>query len=47
MLDLLGFMFYDFSGQAIRDQRSFLTGRIGERLFGENINITDDVYHPL
>ena len=53
VLDLLGFMFYDFSGQAIRDQRSFLsgryglTGRIGERLFGENINITDDVYHPL
>ncbi|MSO20717.1 MAG: TldD/PmbA family protein [Acidobacteria bacterium] len=47
VLDLLGFLFYDFSGQALRDQRSFLTGRVGEKLFGENISITDDVYHPL
>jgi len=47
VLDLLGFMFYDFSGQAVRDQRSFLTGRVGEKIFGENISITDDAYHPL
>jgi predicted Zn-dependent protease len=40
-------MFFDFSGQAIRDQRSFLTDRVGTKLFGENINISDDVYHPL
>lgn len=47
VLDLVGFMFFDFSGQAVRDKRSFLTDRIGEKLFGENINIHDDVYHPL
>jgi predicted Zn-dependent protease len=47
VLDLVGFMFYDFSGQAVRDQRSFLTDRLGQKLFGENINISDDVYHPL
>ena len=47
VLDLIGFMFYDFSGQAVRDQRSFLTDRLGTKLFGENINISDDVYHPL
>jgi PmbA protein len=47
VLDLVGFLFYDFSGQAVRDQRSFLTGRIGTKLFGDNINISDDVYHPL
>src|ERR1051325_6287987 len=47
VLDLVGFMFFDFSGQAIRDQRSFLTDRVGTKLFGENINISDDVYHPL
>ncbi|HWP85988.1 MAG TPA: TldD/PmbA family protein [Terriglobia bacterium] len=47
VLDLVGFMFYDFSGQAVRDQRSFLTDRIGTKLFGENITIRDDVYHPL
>lgn len=45
--DLLGQMFYDFSGTAIRDKRSFLTGRLGEKLFGDNIAIYDDAYHPL
>jgi predicted Zn-dependent protease len=45
--DLLGQMFYDFSATAIRDQRSFLTGRIGKKLFGDRIRIADDVYHPL
>jgi PmbA protein len=45
--DLLGQMFYDFSATALRDQRSFLTGRLGERLFGDAIHIADDVCHPL
>jgi predicted Zn-dependent protease len=40
-------MFADFSGTSIEDQRSFLTGRLSEKLFGENITILDDVYHPL
>jgi predicted Zn-dependent protease len=40
-------MFWDYSGMAILDQRSFLTGRIGTKLFGENITIWDDVAHPL
>jgi PmbA protein len=47
VLDLVGFMFSDYSGTAILDQRSFLTGRIGQKLFGENITIWDDVAHPL
>jgi predicted Zn-dependent protease len=47
VLDLLGFMFWDWGGLAVLDQRSFLTNRIGTRLFGKNINIVDDVYHPL
>ena len=47
MLDLLGFMFWDFGGLAILDQRSFLNNRIGTKLFGENISIVDDVGHPL
>jgi PmbA protein len=46
-LDLVGQMFGDFSATAVRDSRSFLTGRIGEKLFGENITIHDDVRHPL
>ena len=47
VLDIVGFMFWDYSGMSILDQRSFLTGRIGTRLFGENITILDDVTHPL
>jgi PmbA protein len=47
VLDIVGFMFWDYSGMAILDQRSFLSGRIGTKLFGENITITDDVAHPL
>jgi PmbA protein len=47
VLDLVGFMFWDFGGLAILDQRSFLNNRIGTKLFGENITIVDDVAHPL
>jgi len=47
VLDMLGFMFFDYGGLAILDQRSFLNNRVGTKLFGENINIWDDVAHPL
>lgn len=47
VLDIVGFMFWDFSGVGILDQRSFLNDRIGTKLFGENINICDDYSHPL
>jgi predicted Zn-dependent protease len=47
VLDIVGFMFWDYSGMAILDQRSFLTGRIGTKLFGDNISIWDDMAHPL
>jgi PmbA protein len=47
VLDIVGFMFWDYSGVAILDQRSFLNDRIGTQLFGKNINISDDVGHPL
>jgi len=47
VLDIVGFMFYDFGGLSILDQRSFLNNRVGSKLFGDNINISDDVTHPL
>ena len=47
VLDIVGFMFWDYSGTAILDERSFLSGRIGSQLFGKNITIWDDVTHPL
>jgi predicted Zn-dependent protease len=46
VLDAVGFMFWDFSGSALLEQRSFLNDRIGTKLFGENITVWDDVYHP-
>jgi len=46
VLDLVGFLFYDFAATAIQDQRSCFSGRVGKQLLGKNITITDDVYHP-
>jgi PmbA protein len=46
VLDLVGFLFYDFAATAVRDQRSCFSGRLGKQLLGKNITITDDVYHP-
>jgi PmbA protein len=47
VLDIVGFMFFDFGGLSILDQRSFLNNRVETKLFGENIDIWDDVAHPL
>jgi PmbA protein len=47
VLDLVGFLFYDFAGTAVLDKRSCFTGRMGKKLFGDNISLWDDVYHPL
>jgi len=46
VLDLVGFLFYDFAATAVHDKRSCLSGRVGKRLFGKNVSITDDAYHP-
>jgi predicted Zn-dependent protease len=47
VLDLVGQMFGDFSATAMHDKRSFLTDRLGSKLFGDNIHISDDVGHAL
>jgi predicted Zn-dependent protease len=47
VLDLVGQIFGDFSATALEEQRSFLNERLGERIFGENITIYDDVHFPL
>ena len=47
VLDLVGFLFYDFAGTAMRDKLSCFTGRLGKKLFSESITLWDDVYHPL
>lgn len=47
VLDLVGFLFYDFAATAVLDQRSCFNKRMGKRLMGENITLRDDVTHPL
>src|SRR4051812_1781740 len=47
VLDIVGFMFYDFGALSVLDQRSFLNERVGKQIFGENITIHDDSRHPL
>ena len=47
VLDLVGFLFYDFAATALQDKRSCFNERMGRQLFGKEITITDDVYHPL
>jgi len=47
VLDIVGFLFYDFAGTAILDQRSCFNKRMGKKLMGDNVTIRDDVTHPL
>jgi predicted Zn-dependent protease len=36
------FSYLSFNGQAVLEQRSFMAGRIGEKVMGENVSIWDD-----
>jgi predicted Zn-dependent protease len=45
--DLISFLASDFSGLAVLEQESCLTGKLGQRLFGPEITLVDDVTHPL
>jgi predicted Zn-dependent protease len=47
VLDLVGFLFYDFAATAMWDQRSCFNKRMGKQLLGKNITLHDDAYHPL
>ncbi len=47
VLDLVGFLFYDFAGTGVRDQRSCFNKRMGKKVMGDNITLHDDVTHPL
>lgn len=47
VLDMVGFMFFEFGGLSILDQRSFLNNRVATQIFGPTINVWDDAAHPL
>ncbi len=45
--DLCYFLAEGFNAQQVDEGRSFLSGKVGETVFGQNIDIDDDPYHPL
>jgi predicted Zn-dependent protease len=47
VLDLVGFLFYDFAATALEDKRSCFNERMNKQVLGKSISIVDDVYHPL
>ena len=47
VLDIVGFLFYDFAATALADKRSCLNDRMGKQIFGKNISVVDDAYDPL
>lgn len=47
VLDIVGFLFYDFAGTAVEDQRSCFNKRMGKPVMGGNIMLHDDVFHTL
>ena len=47
VLDLVGFLFYDFAGTSMADQRSCFNRRMGKKILGDDITLHDDVFHPL
>jgi PmbA protein len=45
--DILMYLSYlGFSARSVQNQASFLTGKLGQKVFGENITITDDFQDP-
>lgn len=47
VLDLLMYLSWDFAATSHLDKLSCFVGRVGEKVFGENISIVDDCTHPL
>jgi len=46
VLDLLTFLWYDFAGTSHSDKLSSLLDKVGQKVFGANVTIRDDVFHP-
>jgi predicted Zn-dependent protease len=43
---LLFLAFLGFGGKTLYQHRSFMSGKIGEKIAGDNITITEDPFHP-
>jgi predicted Zn-dependent protease len=46
-VSVMVFMFGGFNALAVDEGRSFLAGKMGEKVLGDNITLTSDPYHPL
>jgi len=46
-MDLISFMFGGFNALAVNEGRSFLAGKLGQKVLGHEITLTSDPYHPL
>ncbi len=44
---LLFLAWMGFGGLSYIEGRSFISGKLGQKVFGDNVTIRDDVYHPL
>jgi predicted Zn-dependent protease len=44
--DLMFFMSYMLNAKAVDDGASFAAGKLGQKVFGENLTVRDDVFHP-
>lgn len=45
--ELVGMLAGHITGRAVLEERSCLAGKLGERVFGAEVTIADDVHHPL
>ncbi len=46
-ISVIGFMFSGFNALAVDEGRSFLAGKMGQKVLGDNITLISDPYHPL
>jgi predicted Zn-dependent protease len=44
--DLVSFMAFMLNAKTVHDGRSFAAGKLGQRVFGTNLTVRDDVTHP-
>jgi PmbA protein len=45
--EIISFLnFYEFGAKALDEKRSVISKKLGKRITGKNITITEDVYHP-
>lgn len=47
VLDLLGFLWYDFAGTSHTDKLSCFLGKVGKKVLGNNITIEDNCKHSM